>query len=238
MLLPGRCIGYRYTFHFLFNYKKNYMSKLPKRHFWEWFKRHHKEYLELRNKSKKEAAYWLCELNAHLRAYFKFFGYCLTFPDKGTARLTVTVSGKAMHFKKVDAFVATAPEIPGWSISALEEPMPVDFLLEKQMENAGIHPGEFFFSFAGHDPEDKDIIVYHPICTEDNKRVFFQLAYAAVYNLLGERSFGMDLGRLEVENLSCADPNDVHQLASLSAHMGRRQSAIMVDENGTLLSME
>ena len=213
------------------------MSKLPKRHFWEWFKRHNNEYLELRTKSKKEAAYWLCELNAHLRAYFKFFAYCLTFSDKGTARLTITVNGKAMHFKKVDAFVATAPEIPGWSICALEDPMPVDFLLEKEIEAAGIHPGEFCFSFASNDPDDTDIIVYHPLCTNENKYLFLELAYAAVYNLLGERSFGMDLGHLEVDNLSCADLNDVYQLSVLPTHVGWRTSAIVVDNNGTLLRM-
>ena len=212
------------------------MSKLPKRHFWEWFKRHHNEYLELRKKSKKEAGYWLCELNAHLRAYYKFFGYCLTFPDKGPASLTITVNGKAMHFKKVDAFVATAPELPGWTITALEDPMPVDFLLEKEMEEAGIHPGEFCFSFDGNDPEDKDIIVYHPLCTENNERFILQLAYAAVYNLLGERSFGMDLGRLEVDNLSCADPEEVYQLSTLPTHIDLRRSAMAVDQHGTLLS--
>ncbi len=44
------------------------MSKLSKRHFWEWFKRHQHEYLVLDKKPKKEVAYWLRELNAHLRA--------------------------------------------------------------------------------------------------------------------------------------------------------------------------
>jgi hypothetical protein len=44
------------------------MSKLSKRHFWEWFKRHNQEYLLLNHKSKKEAVYWLRELDAHLRA--------------------------------------------------------------------------------------------------------------------------------------------------------------------------
>ena len=211
------------------------MSKLPKRHFWEWFKRHNNEYLQLDKKSKKEAAYWLHELNAHLRAYFKFFEFSLTLPHKGNTRLTITVNGKAMHFKKVDAFVATAPEIPGWSIHALEDPMPVDFLLEKQMENAGIHPGEFCFSFASNDPEDTDIIVYHPLCTNENERVFLPLAYAAVYNLLGERSFGMDLGRVEVDNLSGADPEDIYRLEELPTHIGLRRSAFVIDHNGTLL---
>jgi hypothetical protein len=211
------------------------MSKLPKRHFWEWFNRHNKEYLELNKKPKKEAGYWLNELNAHLRAYYKFFGFSLALPDKGVASLTITVNGKAMHFKKVDAFVATAPVIPGWSISALEDPMPVDFMLEKQIEKAGIHPGEFYFSFASDDPEDTDIIVYHPLCTEDKRRLYLQLAYEAVYNLLGERSFGLDIGLIEIENLSCADQDDVHQLTELPTQIGMRSSAMVIDPNGTLL---
>lgn len=213
------------------------MSKLPKRHFWEWFKRHNKEYLDLNKKPKKEAAYWLHELSAHLRAYFKFFGFSLALPDdKGTASLTITVNGKAMHFKKVDAFVATAPELSGWNFRALEDPVPIDFLLEKQIEDAGIHPGELYFSFDGNDMEDKDLIVYHPLCTEDNDRFILQLAYAAIYNLLGERSFGLDIGDLEVDNLSCAIPDEVYQLSALPTHIDLRRSAMVVDHNGALLS--
>lgn len=213
------------------------MSRLPKRHFWEWFKRHNNEYRELNKKCKKEAGYWLHELDAHLRAYFKFFGFSLLLPDKGNARLTITVGGKARHFKKVEAFVATAAEIPGWSICALEDPMPIEFLLEKQMENAGIHPGEFSFSFACDDPEVTDIIVYHPLCTNSNRRVLLQLAYSAVYNLLGERSFGIDLVHLEVDNLSYADPATIHPLEELPMHIGCRRSPMAVDDNGRLLGM-
>ncbi len=71
------------------------MSKLSKRHFWEWFKRNNKEYLELNNKTKKESAYWLREMTAHLRAYFKFYEYSLALPDNGTAKLTISVNGKS-----------------------------------------------------------------------------------------------------------------------------------------------
>jgi hypothetical protein len=211
------------------------MSKLPKRHFWEWFKRHQQEYLLLDKKPKKEIAYWLRELNAHLRAYHKFFGFSLSCPHHGIARLTITVNGKAIHFKKVEAFVATAPEIPGWNILALEEPMPVDFLLDKQMEDAGIDPHECFFSFSGDDPET--IMVYHPLCTDNNKGLFLQLAYSAVYNLLGERSFGLHIRAVEVDNLSCAGPSAVYPLAALPIHIGWSPSCMMVDGNGALLDL-
>lgn len=213
------------------------MSKLSKRHFWEWFKRHHQEYLALNKKPKKEVSYWLQELTTHVRAYFKFFGFSLVLPDKGTARLTITVKGKAKHFKKADAFVATAPDIPGWSIHALEDPLPVDFLLEKQLEITGIDPWEFHFSFAGDHPEDTALIMYHPLYTEDNRRIFLEMAYETVYHLLGERSFGTDIGHVEVDNLSCADPENVYRLDELAAHIGWRSSSIRVDHNGTLRGM-
>jgi len=210
------------------------MSKLSKRHFWEWFKRHHKEYLELNNRPAKEARYWLQELDAHLRAYFKFLGFTLAVPHEGTPTLTITVYGKAKYFKKADAFVATAPEIPGWSIRALDDPKPIDFFLEKQMEDTGIDPREFFFSFATNDLRERDIIVYHPLCVSDNQYHLLQLASAAIYNLLGERSFGTDIGTLEVANLSLADTDEIYQLEELPAHMSMRSSSLFIDGHGTL----
>ena len=211
------------------------MSKLSKRHFWEWFKRHQQEYRVLDKKPKKEMEYWLRELNAHLRAYYKFLGFSLSCPHQGTATLTITVNGKAMHFKRAEAFVVTAPEIPGWSIQAFEEPAPVDFLLDKQMEDAGIDPRECSFSLHGDDLET--IMVYHPLCTDDNKRLFLQLAYSAVYNLLGERSFGLHVDFIGVDNLSYADPSLVHPLTALPMHIGRRPSCMVVDGNGSLLDL-
>jgi hypothetical protein len=215
------------------------MSKLSKHHFWEWFRRHNQEFLALKNKSKKEVAYWLNELNAHLRAYFKFFGFSLEWQQERTAILTITVNGKAMHFKKAEDLVAKAPDIPGWTIVALEAPRPVDFLLEQQMQDTGIDPRELCFSFAGDDPLNAVLVIYHPLCTPENEHLIYQLANTAVYNLLGERSFGTDIGCLQVANLSSADPGDVEELEALPVCIGRRRSATMVvDIQGNLVSMD
>jgi hypothetical protein len=213
------------------------MSKLTKRHFWDWFKRNQQEYLALRGKSKKEAAYWLAEMNAHLRAYFKFFGFSLAWHNEGTAQLIITVHGKAMHFKKVDAFVATAPDIPGWTVRALEDSMPIHFSLEKQIAEAGIDPREFYFSFDDNNANNLAVTVYHPLCTNSNMPAYLQLAYEAIYNLLGERSFGLDLGDVEMANLSGADSEAIYPLEELPTLIGQRCSSIVVDQNGTLLRM-
>lgn len=214
------------------------MSKLSKRHFWEWFKRHHQEYLTLHKKSNKEARYWLQELNAHVRAYYKFFGYSLAVSDNGIARLTITVNGRAKHFKKADAFVAIAPDIPGWSIHALEDPMPVELLLEKQLQTTGIDPWDFQFSFTGDGADDAAITLYHPLYTEKYAGLFLETAYVVLYNLLGERSFGVDIGPVHVDNLSCADPDDVYKLEELATHIDQRSSPMAVDHNGALVKSD
>lgn len=208
------------------------MSKLAKRHFWDWFLRHQHEYRELLHQPQKELNYWLRELNAHLRAYYKFFGFSLSIPDEGTARLTITVYGKAIHFKKVEAFVATAPIIPGWSIVALEEPLAVDALLDDQVRDIGIDPGECHFSFGLGGQET--IVVYHPLCADNNRRAFQQLVYTAIYNMLGERSFGKHIDAIRVDNLSCADPSALHPLHKLPMHINRQIPSMSVDHKGRL----
>src|SRR5258706_14449736 len=100
-----RVINYEGSLKWIVNKIKT-MSKLSKHHFWEWFRRHNQEYLALKNKPAKEAAYWLNELNAHLRAYFKFFGYSLEWRQERKAKLTITVNGKAKHFKKAEDLAA------------------------------------------------------------------------------------------------------------------------------------
>jgi hypothetical protein len=214
------------------------MSKLSKRHFWEWFKRNNNEYRTLNKRPKKEVRYWLNELNAHLRAYFKFFDYSLEISDKGISALTVTVKGKTTHFEKAEAFVAFAPEIPGWKFNALDAPMPIDYFLEKEIEDLSIHPSEFSFSFEEGDPGSGCIIVYHPLFTEDNKREFLHLAHAAVYNLLGERSFGMDLQYLEIDNLSTAGSRALYKLEELPALMRPEKSSMVISDSGKLIVNE
>lgn len=211
------------------------MNRLPKHHFWKWFHRYNKEYLALRTKPKKETTYLLNELNAHLRAYYKFFDFSLEWVGEQSGRLTITVNGKAAHFKKVDDLVAKAPAIPGWTIVALEDPRPIDFLLHQLIEDTGVDPYEFYFSFDRSGLDDAALVVYHPLCTPQNANLFTEIANRAVFNLLGERSFGNDIASLRVANLSCVDFVDVRELEVLPAYVGLRRSDMEVNPQGKLV---
>jgi hypothetical protein len=223
---------------FFINCKTYTMSKLSKHHFWEWFKRNNKEYVELNKKSKKEIAYWLNELNAHLRAYFKFFSYSLVLENKKASTLTITVQGKEKHFKKVEDFVAIAPVIAGWRIHALDDPAPIDCSLENLIGKAGIHPQELYFSLASDALDRGGIIVYHPLCTMENEHLISRLADAAIYNLIGEKAYGLEIDLIDVTNLSYASSEDVKKLEELPMVLCGRKGSMVVDGSGRLVGVE
>jgi hypothetical protein len=64
-------------------------------------------------------------------------------------------------------------------------------------------------------PVKETKLFIHQIKYYNNEHLLLQLASAAIYNLLGERSFGTDIGNLEVTNLSLADTDEIHQLEEL-----------------------
>ena len=211
-------------------------GKLSKRHFWKWFECNNKEYLQLGMKSKKDTIYWVNELRAHLRAYFKFLDFTLIPMQEGQSGiLTISVNGAARRFKRVEAFVAAAPSIANWKIQALEEPMPMDFLLEERCGETGINPYEFRF-LPQEEDDSIDLCVYHPLYTEERQSVFVQVAEAATYNLLGERSFGLDIRYISVDNVSCA-PKEAELLnpEELERYLGGQKSSLVVDASGRMV---
>jgi hypothetical protein len=210
------------------------MKTYLKRHFWTWFKKNHQEYLYLKIKKKRQVVYWLNELNAHLRAYNKFLGYTLEWRRDKTAHLVLTVHGRSRHFNKAESLACAAPKIPGWSFSALEEPRALDFLLEQEIIQTGVDPREFRFEFLGDDPS-AGLLVYHPLCTSENKSQLCELATHAVFNLLGERRFGEEISYIDVENLSLVGADEVEPIEELPMVLALRRSKAFVDGTGALV---
>lgn len=210
------------------------MSKLSKRHFWEWFQRNNTTYLDLHNRSKKEAAYWINELNTHLRAYGRFYFYVLSVSNQHTGTLTISVDGKPHHFKKADALVALAPDIPAWTILSLEAPMSLNPEMGKLLADAGIGLDELYFSFDTNFPDNNSIIVYHTLCNDASNDLFYNIAHTVVYNLLGERSFGVDITDIEVANVSEANGAELWKIEELPSRIISRQSLFVVTETGML----
>jgi hypothetical protein len=226
-----------YNFYLYFKFRD--MKKLPKSHFWQWFTKHNSEYLQLAKKSKKETKYWLNEMTAHLRAYYKFLEFSLSVSeDRKSGTLIITVDGKGMYFRRVDALVAQAPSIPGWTVKALEDPFPIDFMIGKEIEETGADPRELYFQTDDMDTTPLCLTIYHPLYTKEKRYEFYDLARNAVYNLLGERSFGNDIRNIHLEPLSWALEDQIAKIETLPEYIGSLKSSIIVDGTGMLRGMK
>jgi len=211
------------------------IRKIPNKHFWNWFQRHHIEFADLIKQPKKHIRYWDYELFVHLRGCSRHFGYIIEKnTPNNTWELTITVQGQKAHFKKADALVAAAPAIPGWNISALEKSRDIDFCLEDQMDALGIDPRELYFSLKTTDTFKKDITVYYPLVTKRNYYNIAVFAKQAVYNLLGERLYGNEINSIEAENLSVADKEQLYKLETLPEYIGQQDSGLFIDFGGNL----
>ena len=211
---------------------------LAKSHFWNWFQRNSAEYLQLRKKNKKEFTYWINEMTAHLRAYFKYIHFELGWDnEEKKGKLIITADGRSNYFKRVDDLVAKAPAIPNWDIIALQPPRPIDFLVEEEYGDTGIDPHRLWFSFYDFEDEDDrpDLIVYSELYNEDTTKEFEAAVNSIVVNLLGERSAAIDIGSINVWNLSDA-PGDatLHKMEELPYYLGRRKSSLEIDASGQI----
>lgn len=214
------------------------MATLSKRHFWEWFERHQQDFLHLPTKSNKEVNYWKNELNAHLRAYYKFLLYCIDWPTENNGRLVISVNGNTRRFKKAERLISMAPEIAGWTFIALDPPRDMEFSLEKEMQELLVDPHEFQFRIEKNSDSRFSLYIFHPLCTTDNVHEFHYLADRAVYNLLGERTYGLSVVKIETDNLSNAETNDLLALEELPQHITQNNSGFIVDSQGNLINFQ
>jgi len=161
--------------------------------------------------SMKEKTYWFNELDTHLRAYCKFLDVILEWDQHtGISRLTITANGNARHFAKADKLVAKAPALPHWEIHSLESPRPVEFLMDLFPE-VDIDPHRLWFTSPDEEERaasQKDIIVYSTLYGPHTHPYFPYAVKRIIRNILGERSAALDIGEIELANLSEAPCKD------------------------------
>jgi hypothetical protein len=192
---------------FIFNLINELTMKLTlvKSHFWKWFQKHAAAYASIFNRNEKEIVYLLDELNMHLRAYCKHLEGGIGINKKmGTMDLIISAHGRAAYFPKVDKLVACAPALWHWQVIALEPRQPLDNMLDICYPDVQLDPHRLWFEPLDEFSQTADIVVYSECCGMSDEGRFEAAVRAVLYNLLGERSYGLDLGELVIANLSAA----------------------------------
>ena len=212
------------------------------KHFWIWFQRHLACYYGFQEIGNPEAAYYWNELSMHLWVFGRGIAAELSWPppdEEGNATLIITAMGDAKYFKKIERLVAQAPKLPGWDIIALQQPQPVDFFIEEDFGECNIDPFNLWFEPPDVSPSVPRIIlyVYAEIYT-DITPTFEQAVRAAVFNVLGEKVYGLELRVVHVENLLELSEKERAKLVNLQQLPDyvklRGLSTIVINDQGTL----
>lgn len=185
------------------------MRKTTIGHFWKWFEQHAEEYRDIYANDEKKIGYLLDEINMHLRACHKYLEAVVGVQeDTGEATLIITANGQARGFRQADRLVAKAPALANWKIQALQSPAEPGCLLDVFFPEVCIDPERLWFSvlYDGGPSSPKDIIVYSELYKPGVSALFENAVRLVLYNILGERLFGLYIRKIYIANLS-EDPD-------------------------------
>lgn len=208
-------------------------------HFWNWFQKHSDLLSTLPAMNKNEREYWLREISAHLIAYTKNLSFKYLHRKEAGCRLIITACGKVRYFRMAESFVAKAPKMDGWEILALQPPGMLGEALLSFYGRSGIDLTNCWFL-----PPDVRCIdgryglsVYAELYTDITTEMEIAVE-ALAWELLGERTMGLDIGWITIHNLLQCTPQEKHQLLKMEQLPAWLQSntysLICINEQGLL----
>jgi len=204
--------------------------------FWPWFESQESELADLFSYETGAAAQddpelqkkiedTVAEVGGRLREehpqFSPFFGF-----SEGTNKLIITVNGQADHFTAVDEFIASAPEIEGWSFIALKQPLTLGADTEIQSGTAKLKVGDWRYSKTKKEDGSFDFVIYVPNQVSDDPEGFERLFTQLTTDFLGERFASTAMGDIKVLQLTDDAPDgllpfiDIHKDVSRSTNGG------------------
>ena len=187
-------------------------SKAAKTAFWPWFQTRESEFAKLFSyetgaaaqddpKLEKKIEDTVGEVGTKLRSvhpeFSPFFGF-----SGGSNEMVVTVHGQAEHFKAVDDFIATAPQINGWKFVALKKPLSLDADVEIQSGSAKLKVGDWRYAKTKNTEGSFDFVIYVPNKVSDDPEGFDRLFTRLTMDFLGERFASSAVGEITVRQLT------------------------------------
>lgn len=208
-------------------------------HFWNWFEKHHSEYLLFFNRkvySPKDRNYLHHELQMHLRAYSRQLFPELSVNKHKHGELVITASGKERYFKKADRLVAKAPPIPNWTFISLAPPGHLVGYPPLERYRAECDISEIWFQKYLYDEEGAlHIIIYVKYILPGKLDSVWEYIDLFILNLIGERAATQDIMILDIQPLSLAEANKpLLDIKELPVILSRAASSIMITPGGEI----
>jgi hypothetical protein len=164
----------------------------PYADFWNWFQNHQSEFfsaVESRDKEKMSESFFN-RLSPKLDEITDGLFFLAGMIDDNTAELIITVDGNVKKIVFAEELVAAAPEIPGWSFTALKQSLNMEDFnigMNDVVYNSGnIH---FYSIDDATYPDEITIMLVHDDCTEENKGDIANGSCIFLDHVLGELNF-------------------------------------------------
>jgi len=170
--------------------------------FWDWFQKNYQKTIKLSVYTKKERNYLHNELRKQLKACCggDLRPQVIVDEENNRALMIVSAAGDPDYFNFIESLVQQAPTIEGWTIRALYPPVPGDWGLAAEFPNLPIKADDMLFApseicLNEEDTYDVQVYVKEGVDIEEAA----DAAVKVVYNVLGEKSTGLNIRAVNVK---------------------------------------
>lgn len=187
--------------------------------FWEWFKKNKAKYFflhQIDDETEKERI--LNELEEQLHLYCEDLFFEVGGEPDQKQDLIITAQGDPDFFNNAECLVAHAPQLEHWNIIALK-PAVEDSVIDYDGINLSSEM-MWFIPLSSKNSSKIGLRVYienyNP--TDEDKVLF--ATHLLLDNLLGEKSSGLDIGYIEIDNLPpVSERDDLIELSELPRYV-------------------
>jgi hypothetical protein len=170
--------------------------------FWNWFTRFSDVYKLVHRLPTADIGFWMNELSAHLKLYANGEWQVDLEPglDGGDIKMIFTAKRQLLYFDSIHQLVLQAPPIPGWKFHALCPPRHPGYKIVDRFGQTCIEPGELWVSPAAIPclGGNKYFVNIYAELYDPADMTHRKIVDAMLFNILGERSFVLDLAGFKV----------------------------------------
>jgi Family of unknown function (DUF695) len=170
--------------------------------FWTWFQDNQQDFFKVvqtKNSSKIDEQF-LSIAVPKLGELKKGFFISTGMDDDKTAELVLTADGDVRNIAFIEDLVAAAPQIEGWKITALKEPMPIENVNISMNGYEFHHENIWFYSIDSPEyPDEIEIRVVHEDWTKDTASAINTGVMIFLDYYLGEVELATNIDSYDIE---------------------------------------
>ena len=179
--------------------------------FWNWFQKNERELFKVLKEKRDIEKNFFDKLSLKLDELREGYHFTAGIHDDDTARLTITADGSITNIVFVEELVQATPEIKGWKIVALKQPVDEERLsrdsvsIEMNGYKFGASNLHFYANEDPAHPDEIDVTVVYDDFNAEDESTITSGTHIYLEHYLGELTFATALDNINVIGRSDAE---------------------------------